>query len=131
MMDAARALLLERGLPSRQLHEERFSQPEARTEARGAETPQPLTLMRGKSSRTVVVQPGQSLLDAAVAGGEPMPFSCAMGGCGACKMLCVDGEVAMEEPNCLTEDERAAGYVLTCVGHPVGPVTLRGEGGSQ
>jgi ring-1,2-phenylacetyl-CoA epoxidase subunit PaaE len=72
-----------------------------------------------------VVQPGQSLLDAAIAGGEAMPFSCAMGGCGACKMLCVDGEVAMEEPNCLSDAERAEGYVLTCVGHPVGPVTLR------
>ena len=53
-----------------------------------------------------------------------------MGGCGACKMLCVDGEVAMEEPNCLSDKERAEGYVLTCVGHPVGPVTLRAGGSS-
>jgi len=130
MMDAARELLLGRGLPKERLHEERFGSPEARTEARGAETPQPMTLKRGTGSRTLVVQPGQSLLDAAIAGGEAMPFSCAMGGCGACKMLCVDGEVAMEEPNCLSDAERAEGYVLTCVGHAVGPVTLRAGGSS-
>ena len=124
MMVAARALLLERGVAKSRLHEERFGSPEARTEARGADTPQPFTLQRGQGSRTVVVQPGQTLLDAAVAAGEPMPFSCAMGGCGACKMVCLDGEVAMEEPNCLTDDERAQGFVLTCVGRPCGPVTL-------
>jgi ferredoxin len=121
---------LGRGLATGRLHEERFGAPEARTEARGAETPQPMTLRRGQASRTLVVQAGQTLLDAAVAGGEPMPFSCAMGGCGACKMLCVDGEVAMEEPNCLSPAERAEGYVLTCVGRPLGPVTLR-AGGSK
>ncbi|MCB9630261.1 MAG: ferredoxin--NADP reductase [Sandaracinaceae bacterium] len=130
MMDAARALLLERGFEKGRLHEERFGQPEARTEARGATTPQPLTLKRGQSSHKVVVQPSQTLLDAALAAGEAMPFSCAMGGCGACKMICLDGEVAMEEPNCLSDDERAAGYVLTCVGRPCGPVTLT-SGGSR
>ncbi|MEZ4328081.1 MAG: ferredoxin--NADP reductase [Polyangiales bacterium] len=124
MMDAARALLLERGVAKGRLHEERFGSPEARTEARGAQTPQSLTLSRKHGSRTLVVQPGQTLLDAAVAAGEPMPFSCAMGGCGACKMVCLDGEVVMEEPNCLSDDERAQGYVLTCVGRPCGPVTL-------
>jgi len=38
--------------------------------------------------------------------------------------------VAMEEPNCLSDAERAEGYVLTCVGRPVGPVTLRTGGSS-
>lgn len=128
MMDAARELLLSRGLPKERLHEERFGSPEARTEARGADTPQPMTLRRSSGSRTLVVQPGQTLLDAALAGGEPMPFSCAMGGCGACKLVCVEGSVAMEEPNCLSDAERADGYVLTCVGRPVGPVTLRAGG---
>lgn len=130
MMDAARELLLSRGLPKARLHEERFGSPEARTEARGATTPQPMTLQRSSGSRTLVVQPGQTLLDAALAAGEPMPFSCAMGGCGACKLQCVDGEVAMEEPNCLSDTERAAGFVLTCVGRPVGPVTLRASAAS-
>jgi ferredoxin-NADP reductase len=50
-----------------------------------------------------------------------MPYSCAMGGCGACRCQRVAGEVVMETPNCLTEAERAEGAVLTCVGRPAGP----------
>jgi len=30
----------------------------------------------------------------------------------------------MDEPNCLTAAEAAAGYVLACVSRPLGPVTV-------
>ena len=29
-----------------------------------------------------------------------------------------DGEVELETPNCLSDDERADGYVLACVSRP-------------
>jgi ring-1,2-phenylacetyl-CoA epoxidase subunit PaaE len=47
-----------------------------------------------------------------------------MGGCAACKVKLVSGEVEMEEPNCLTPEERAQGFVLACVGRQRGPVTV-------
>ncbi len=53
-----------------------------------------------------------------------MPFSCAMGGCGACKVKLVSGDVASDEPNCLSAEEAKSGFVLTCVSRAAGPVTL-------
>jgi ring-1,2-phenylacetyl-CoA epoxidase subunit PaaE len=58
-----------------------------------------------------------------------MPFSCIVGGCGACRVRLVEGSVEMEEPNCLTDAERAEGWVLACVGRPdVGGCRVRVEG---
>jgi ferredoxin len=37
-----------------------------------------------------------------------------MGGCGACKVKKQSGAVVMSEPNCLSETEREAGYILAC-----------------
>lgn len=72
----------------------------------------------------VIVQPDQTILDAALAARLRMPFSCTLGGCGACKVKLLDGTVDMEEPNCLRPRERATGHILTCVGRPMGPVTI-------
>jgi ferredoxin len=72
----------------------------------------------------IQVQPGEYILDAALAAGLPMPFSCTVGGCGACMVECRAGVVDVEEPNCLTAAERQAGHVLICVGRPVGPVSI-------
>ena len=131
MMDAARELLESRGLPSERLKEERFSAPEERHHVDHSERPEPMTLSLPGGARTLVVKPGQTLLEAGLAAAAPMPFSCAMGGCGACKMQVVSGEVAMDEPNCLSEAERARGEVLTCVGYACSPVTLKPIGGAR
>jgi ferredoxin len=71
-----------------------------------------------------VVDPGQTLLDAGLAAGLPMPYSCTVGSCGDCRVRLRGGDVAQNEPNCLTPQQRAAGYVLTCVGSPLSKVTL-------
>jgi ferredoxin len=68
--------------------------------------------------------PGATLLEAGLAAGAPMPFSCGVGGCGSCRVKLTSGDVELEEPNCLSEAERAAGYVLACVGRPCGPCTI-------
>ena len=46
--------------------------------------------------------------------------------CATCKGRVVDGEVSMAKNYALTDDEVAAGMVLTCQAHPVGdgPLTL-------
>jgi ferredoxin len=67
---------------------------------------------------TFTVAPGQSILAAAQADQVPLRFSCTVGGCGACRIKLRSGEVDLDEPNCLSEEERAEGYVLCCVGHP-------------
>lgn len=67
---------------------------------------------------TFEVAPGQSILDAARDGQVPLRFSCTVGGCGACRIRLRSGEVALDEPNCLSGEERAEGFVLCCVGRP-------------
>jgi ferredoxin-NADP reductase len=123
VMDAARAVLARRGVPASQIREERFASPAApRAEAGSAHV---VTLRRpGQAGQAVVVAPGATILDAGLAAGIAMPFSCAMGGCGACAVRLVDGEVDVDEPSCLTADERARGVVLACVARPRGACTL-------
>ncbi|MCH6163283.1 2Fe-2S iron-sulfur cluster-binding protein [Streptomyces marispadix] len=87
--------------------------------------PQEMTVEEGgRSVGTVVVEPGQTLLEAGAAAGVPMPYSCTVGNCGDCMVRLRSGEVTQNEPNCLTPRQKADGYVLTCVGRPLSKVTL-------
>jgi len=126
MMNEARAALLARGVAAERIHEERFTQPHLRDGKAAAVTTvaQPITVRRGGVERTIVGAPDDTVLESGLKAGLPMPFSCAMGGCAACKVHLVDGEVDMEEPNCLSATERAAGYVLACVSRAKSPVTI-------
>lgn len=67
------------------------------------------------------VEQGNLLLEAALASGASLPFSCTLGGCGTCKVHLVAGEIEMEEPNCLTPEEIASGLRLVCVGRATSP----------
>lgn len=125
MMDGVRAALSACGVPRARIHEEAFRSPgSAPKDSSLPTTTQLVTIRRGSAIRSVEVEPGRTILEAATRARVPLRSSCAMGGCGACKCRLVSGDVAMEEPNCLTDAEREAGMVLTCVGRPRGPVTL-------
>ncbi len=59
---------------------------------------------------------GQKILDAGLAAGAPMPFSCMSGECGACKCRLVSGQVehGPHSPDALSAHERASGMILAC-----------------
>lgn len=123
LMDAVRGVLTGLGIPAALVHHERY--------ASGADpvttvtAPQELTVEEdGRAIGTVMVEPGQTLLDAGLAAGLPMPHSCMVGNCGECMVKLRTGEIAHHEPNCLTPQQRADGYVLTCVGCPLSTVTV-------
>jgi ferredoxin-NADP reductase len=117
MMDAVRATLLARGVDRANIHEERFSSPQRRThEAPASRGGHALEIRYGKSSKKLTTRPDQTILEAGLEAGIDMPFSCTMGGCGACKLSLVSGTVDVVEPNCLLESEREAGAILACVG---------------
>lgn len=78
----------------------------------------------GAPEQVLTVQPGETLLAAGLAAGAAMPYSCTMGGCGTCKGWLKRGEVTMTEPNCLTDEERQAGYILCCVARPLSDVAV-------
>jgi ring-1,2-phenylacetyl-CoA epoxidase subunit PaaE len=126
MMEEARAELAARGIPQERIREERFTrpQPTAGSTPGSAAGPQPLHIQRPGSTRDVLVPAGSTLLEAGLAAGVPLPFSCTVGGCGSCRVRLVSGRVELEEPNCLSAEERAAGYVLACVARPTEPCTI-------
>ncbi|MHC3458279.1 2Fe-2S iron-sulfur cluster-binding protein [Streptomyces flavovirens] len=123
LTDTVRDVLGRLRVPDERVHHERYT--------RGADTgtavtePQEMTVEEdGRPVGTVVVEPGQTLLDAGLAAGIAMPHSCTVGNCGDCVVRLRGGEVTQNEPNCLTPRQKADGCVLTCVGRPLSGVTL-------
>jgi ring-1,2-phenylacetyl-CoA epoxidase subunit PaaE len=67
----------------------------------------------------VMVPPHKAILETALDQGIDLPYSCQSGLCTACRGKCLSGQVRLDEEEGLSQSERAEGYVLTCVGHPV------------
>jgi ferredoxin len=123
-MGAARACLERRGVQADRVREERFVSAHAPASV-GEGAPQPVKVrLRTGEVRELVVQPGRTVLEAAVSAGVDLPYSCSVGGCGTCLVRLADGHVTMDEPNCLSEQERAGGCVLACVSRPSTACTL-------
>ena len=128
MLHGARNALLGLGISTERIHEERFSPP--RTGQPGKRTVRTLPMIveqRGRRIGAVDVPAGKTLLEAGAEQGLPLPFSCAMGNCGECKVKLMRGDVDLDEPNTLTSEERAQGFILTCVARPRSPVTIEVE----
>ena len=76
------------------------------------------------AGRRVTCGPDQSVLDAFLRAGAWMPNSCNQGTCGTCKVRVLSGEVDHRD-TLLTDPERAAGTMLTCVSRAAGARGLR------
>jgi len=72
------------------------------------------------SNHQFPVQPGQTVLDAAMAAGIVLPYSCRNGACSTCKGRVVSGEYdAGPTPAQILDDaEREQGYTLFCQARP-------------
>jgi CDP-4-dehydro-6-deoxyglucose reductase len=74
------------------------------------------------------VQPGASILDAAAKAGVFMPYSCKSGRCSTCKCKVLEGETtALQAEIGLSEEERAQGWILSCVRSASADVVLESE----
>lgn len=73
----------------------------------------------GKHEYKVNVAPGKTILEAALDQDIDLPYSCQSGMCTACMGKCKNGQVKMDDPDGLSENEIKQGYVLTCVGRPL------------
>jgi ferredoxin-NADP reductase/predicted pyridoxine 5'-phosphate oxidase superfamily flavin-nucleotide-binding protein len=123
LMDTVQDVLNGLGVPDDRVHHERYTSTTASTAA--VTGPQELVVQDGAHDvGSAVVEPGQTLLDAGLAAGLPMPYSCMVGNCGDCMVKLRGGDVSMSGPNCLTPQQKAEGYVLTCVGCPLSKVTV-------
>lgn len=83
-----------------------------------------IEIVTGETSTTLTIEGDQSILDAGLEAGLELPFSCTVGGCGACIAKCTKGRVSMPALNALSDAERADGMILTCVAQARGPATI-------
>lgn len=128
MMDEARKALNLFGIPNERVFKESFAT--ATTLAAAGEVEEdPETADAAEGEVTVLyegteykfaVAPHQTILEAALELDIDLPYSCQAGMCTACLGKCVSGQVKLDEEDALTESEVKAGYILTCVAHPVG-----------
>ena len=72
------------------------------------------------SGHTFSVEPGESLLDAALRQGLAFPYGCRNGACGSCRGRIAAGSVSYPagRPNGISEVEAERGYALFCHAHP-------------
>jgi ring-1,2-phenylacetyl-CoA epoxidase subunit PaaE len=66
------------------------------------------------TTRTVSMEPGQSLLDAALSADLDAPYACKAGVCSTCRAKVIEGEAEMVVNHALEDYEVRAGYVLSC-----------------
>ena len=131
MIEVTEKALLDAGVPAKQVHTERFTSPTLETltpEARQAAVANSMKLPAGgQVALTVVldgkahplqVNPGELVLDAAIAAGLDLPFSCKGGVCATCRCKVMAGSVAMDKNFGLEAWETDKGFVLSCQSRP-------------
>ncbi len=126
MMEEARAALQGRGLADECIRVELFASsaaekhPLARAHpASGANECEVTIVQDGRSSTFRMEKNNSSVLDAALAQGIELPYSCKTGVCSTCRCKRTAGELDMDANFALEDYEIARGFVLACQSYPV------------
>jgi ring-1,2-phenylacetyl-CoA epoxidase subunit PaaE len=127
MMKNVDSLLAMRHIPKEKIFKESFVQgiidrdqkKEEVVAAAGESKTREVTIRYDGQEYKVLVPPGKAILETALDQGIDLPYSCQSGLCTACRGKAISGKVKLDEEEGLSQSERAEGYVLTCVGHPM------------
>jgi ferredoxin-NADP reductase len=112
MMDAARGVVAQQ-YPSAKLLEEKFS---ADTNVAAGAPTHTATLVQSGKSKPFSVREGEAVLQAARKAKVSLQAGCEMGACGTCRVKVLSGGIETPTDACLSDEERAQGYALVCVG---------------
>lgn len=87
----------------------------------------PLRIRFHDSERAFSCQAGDGLLRSALRSGVGLPYECGSGGCGACRVQLIDGEIEDLWPDApgLPQRQRDRGYRLACQARPLTDCTIR------
>lgn len=127
-MDVVETRVLSLGVPRGQVNVERFVSPmdpdRQRPEVAEAAAAAVAEAAEGGASAVeiivagnslhVEVEPGETILAAALRDGHDVEYQCEEGYCGCCMARLLDGEVTMALHDALSESEVEDGWVLTC-----------------
>lgn len=122
MMKNVETLLADHKIPGDKIHKESFVQGTIDKYPKPAEAKgeaYEVTIRYDGQEFKISVPPNKAILETALASGYDLPYSCQSGLCTACRGKAVSGKVRLDEEDGLSASERAEGYVLTCVGHPM------------
>jgi ring-1,2-phenylacetyl-CoA epoxidase subunit PaaE len=127
MMKNVESLLDQRHISKEKIFKESFVQgtidkeqkKETTTSASGPLKAREVTIRYDGQEYKIMVEPNKSILETALDQGIDLPYSCQSGLCTACRGRALSGQVKLDEEEGLSQSERAEGYVLTCVGHPL------------
>ncbi|MBY0432656.1 MAG: ferredoxin--NADP reductase [Cyclobacteriaceae bacterium] len=124
MMKNVDSLLVEHKIPKEKIFKESFVQGTIDKEKKEAPVStesktREVTIRYDGQEYKVMVPPNKAILETALDQGIDLPYSCQSGLCTACRGKALSGKVKLDEEEGLSQSERAEGYVLTCVGHPL------------
>ncbi|MGW1835454.1 1,2-phenylacetyl-CoA epoxidase subunit PaaE [Streptomyces sp. BBFR2] len=125
MVEDARRVLAELGVPGGRVHQELFFaddepvRPVRHADAAAEGPVSRVTLVLDGRSTTAPLPRDTTLLDGAARIRPDTPFACKGGVCGTCRALVTEGTADMRRNYALEEAEVSAGYVLTCQSFPV------------
>jgi ferredoxin-NADP reductase/DMSO/TMAO reductase YedYZ heme-binding membrane subunit len=124
MADAARAALVEAGVPAERVTLESFTPAAATPAPAGDAGTGTFTATFARSDKTAPLPGNQTVLDAAESAGVAIDFQCRSGVCGTCRTRLVSGQVTMPVRDALSDADEADGYILACQAHATGDVTV-------
>lgn len=79
------------------------------------------------SETQFTIQPGETVLDAALNQQFAFPHRCRIGACAACLCKLIEGEVEYELEPLLTEQEKETGWIFACQACAVSDLVLTFE----
>jgi ferredoxin-NADP reductase/uncharacterized protein YcbX len=120
MAASVQHILHQLGVPASRIEVEAFGGKTERKKGDAAE----YGIRFARSGRAAIVLGDTTILEAALSAGVALDHGCRAGVCGRCKVKLIGGEVALDGDFVLTPEQKAAGMILACQAHPLGPVVV-------
>ncbi|ULQ51330.1 flavin reductase family protein [Flavihumibacter fluvii] len=120
LLKLAKEVLTSLPVPEANVHTEYFIPDEVQVPPISLpQTPKEVLIHHYDQTSLLEVQPGATILQAALEDRIPLRFSCKGGTCGQCVATLYAGQVHMQHNYALTNEQLAAGLVLLCQSHPL------------